>query len=138
MVNPNIFAALDDLWRPHTVDHFPNYWTRQIPPLCSIFFFLIFKTKLVSSTLGILVVEPRTGMAGRFWSPLSLVLLACIFKQKWNPVSGNHNPNVTRTIFSLSVIKELEINCLITWIRRRYLLLFFWTCPTLLIAFDTI
>ena len=45
----------------------------------------------------------------RFWTPLSLVLLACIFKQKWNPVSGNHNPNVTRTIFSLSVIKELEI-----------------------------
>ena len=48
-------------------------------------------------------------MAMRFWTPLSLVLLACIFKQKWNPVSGNHNPNVTRTIFSLSVIKALEI-----------------------------
>ena len=30
------------------------------------------------------------------------------------------------------------MNCLITWIRRRYLLLFFWTCPKLLIAFDTI
>ena len=26
------------------------------------------------------------------------------------------------------------MNCLITWIRRRYLLLFFWTCPKLLIA----
>ena len=30
------------------------------------------------------------------------------------------------------------MNCLITCIRRRYLLLFFWTCPKLLIAFDTI
>ena len=30
------------------------------------------------------------------------------------------------------------MNCLITWINIRYLLLFFWTCPKLLIAFDTI
>ena len=30
------------------------------------------------------------------------------------------------------------MNCLITWIKIRYLLLFFWTCPKLLIAFDTI
>ena len=30
------------------------------------------------------------------------------------------------------------MNCVITWIKRRYLLLFFWTFPKLLIAFDTI
>ena len=48
-------------------------------------------------------------MAMQFGTPLVLVFLACIFKQKWNPVSGNHNPNVTRTIFSLSVIKEPAI-----------------------------
>ena len=110
MVNPNIFAALDDLWRPHTVDHFPNYWTRQIPPFCSIFFFLIFKTKLVSSTLRILVVEPRTGMAMRFWSPLSLVLLACIFKQKWNPVSGNHKLLNNMDQKKISVVVLLDMS----------------------------
>ena len=48
-------------------------------------------------------------MAVRFWTLLFLVSLACIFKKKWNPVSGNHNPNVTHTIFSLSVIKEPAI-----------------------------
>ena len=48
-------------------------------------------------------------MAMRFWTPQFLVFLACIFKQKWNPVSWNHNPNITRTIFSLSVIKEPAI-----------------------------
>ena len=48
-------------------------------------------------------------MAVRFWTLLFLVSLACIFKKKWNPVSGNHNPNVSHTIFSLSVIKEPAI-----------------------------
>ena len=48
-------------------------------------------------------------MTVRFWTLLFLVSLACIFKKKWNPVSGNHNPNVTHTIFSLSVIKEPAI-----------------------------
>ena len=48
-------------------------------------------------------------MAMRFWTPLFQIFLACIFNQKWNPVNGNHNLNVTRTIFSLSVIKEPAI-----------------------------
>ena len=48
-------------------------------------------------------------MTMRFWTPQFQIFLAGIFKQKWNPVSGNHNPNVTRTIFSLFVIKESAI-----------------------------
>ena len=30
------------------------------------------------------------------------------------------------------------MNCLTTWIKGKYLLLFFWACPKLLTAFDTI
>ena len=45
-------------------------------------------------------------MATRFWTPQFLVLLAFIFKHRWNPVSVNHNFNVTPTDFSLSVIEE--------------------------------
>ena len=44
--------------------------------------------------------------ATRFWTPQFLVLLAFIFKHKWNPVSENHNSNFTCTDFSLSVIEE--------------------------------
>ena len=45
-------------------------------------------------------------MATRFWTPQFLVLLAFIFKPKWNPVSENHNSIFTCTDFSLSVIEE--------------------------------
>ena len=31
MLNPNIFAALDILWGPHTVDRFSTFKTRQVP-----------------------------------------------------------------------------------------------------------
>ena len=48
-------------------------------------------------------------MTMRFWTPQFQIFLAGIFKQKWNSLSGNHNPNVTRTIFSLFVIKEPAI-----------------------------
>ena len=44
--------------------------------------------------------ETPDTQAMKWWE----IILACIFKQKWN-----HNTNVIRTIFSLSVIKELEI-----------------------------
>lgn len=36
MVNPYILVALDDLWRPHTLDHFSNYRTHQITRFCSL------------------------------------------------------------------------------------------------------
>ena len=35
MLNPNIFAALDLLWGPHTIDRFATFRTRQIPRFCS-------------------------------------------------------------------------------------------------------
>lgn len=35
MLNPNIFAALDLLWGPHTIDRFSTFRTRQIPRFCS-------------------------------------------------------------------------------------------------------
>ena len=35
MLSPDIFAALDILWGPHTVDRFNSFNTRQIPRLCS-------------------------------------------------------------------------------------------------------
>ena len=35
MLNPNIFAALDILWGPHTVDRFSTFRTRQVPHFCS-------------------------------------------------------------------------------------------------------
>lgn len=35
MLNPNIFAALDILWGPHTVDRFSTFRTRQVPRFCS-------------------------------------------------------------------------------------------------------
>ena len=56
-------------------------------------------------------------MATRFWTPQFLVLLALIFKHKWNPVRGNHS-NVTCTDFSLSVIEEpvlRSIWCLVSF-----------------------
>ena len=35
MLNPNIFAAADILWGPHTVDCFSSFKTRQVPRFCS-------------------------------------------------------------------------------------------------------
>lgn len=35
MLNPDIFAALDILWGPHTVDRFSTFKTRQVPRFCS-------------------------------------------------------------------------------------------------------
>ena len=35
MLNPNIFAAADILWGPHTVDRFSSFKTRQVPRFCS-------------------------------------------------------------------------------------------------------
>ena len=35
ILNPNIFAAADILWGPHTVDHFSSFKTRQVPRFCS-------------------------------------------------------------------------------------------------------
>ena len=35
MLSPDIFAALDILWGPHTIDHFSSFKTRQIPRFCS-------------------------------------------------------------------------------------------------------
>ena len=35
MLNPDIFAALDILWGPHTVDRFSTFETRQVPRFCS-------------------------------------------------------------------------------------------------------
>ena len=58
--------------------------------------------------------ETPDTQAMKWWE----IILACIFKQKWNPVSENHNPNVIRTIFSLSVIKELEIR--IIWCSASF------------------
>ena len=58
--------------------------------------------------------ETPDTLAMKWWE----IILACIFKQKWNPVSENHNPNVIRTIFSLSVIKELEIR--IIWCSASF------------------
>ena len=58
--------------------------------------------------------ETPDTQAMKWWE----VILACIFKQKWNPVSENHNPNVIRTIFSLSVFKELEIR--IIWCSASF------------------
>ena len=52
----------------------------------------------------------------RFWTPQFLVLLAFIFKLRWNPVSVNHNFNVTPTDFSLSVIEEPVIRSI--WCLR--------------------
>ena len=40
-------------------------------------------------------------MAVRFWTLLFLVSLACIFKKKWNLVSGNHNPKCHSHNFQL-------------------------------------
>ena len=50
-----------------------------------------------------------SAMATRFWTPVLLVFLVCMFKRKWNLVGGNHNSHVTRTVFSLSVIEERVI-----------------------------
>ena len=35
MLSPDIFAALDIMWGPHTVDRFSSFSTRQIPRFCS-------------------------------------------------------------------------------------------------------
>ena len=35
MLSPDIFAALDILWGPHTIDRFSSFKTRQIPRFCS-------------------------------------------------------------------------------------------------------
>lgn len=35
MLNLNIFAALDILWGPHTIDCFSIFWTHQVPCFCS-------------------------------------------------------------------------------------------------------
>ena len=35
MLNPNIFAAADILWGPHTVDRLSLFETRQVPRFCS-------------------------------------------------------------------------------------------------------
>ena len=35
MLNPDIFAALDILWGPHTVDRFSTFKTCQVPRFCS-------------------------------------------------------------------------------------------------------
>ena len=35
MLNPDIFAALDILWGPHTVDRFSTFQTPQVPHFCS-------------------------------------------------------------------------------------------------------
>lgn len=35
MINPSIFAALDILWGPHTVDRFSTFRARQVPCFCS-------------------------------------------------------------------------------------------------------
>ena len=35
MLSPDIFAALDILWGPHTIDHCSSFKTRQIPRFCS-------------------------------------------------------------------------------------------------------
>lgn len=35
MLNPDIFAALDILWGPHTIDRFSTFKTRQVPHFCS-------------------------------------------------------------------------------------------------------
>ena len=70
-------------------------------------------------------------MAVRFWTLLFLVSLACIFKKKWNPVSGNHNRNVTHTIFSLSVIKEPAIKsiwCSTSFDRQLHIHFTSWRC----------
>ena len=58
-------------------------------------------------------------MATRFWTPQFLVLLAFIFKHKWNPVSENHNTNFTCTDFSLSVIEEPVIRVIFFSARER-------------------
>ena len=51
----------------------------------------------------------RSAMATRFWSPVLLVFLVCMFKHKWNLVGGDHNSNAIHTVFSLSVIEERVI-----------------------------
>ena len=48
-------------------------------------------------------------MATRFWTPVLLVFLVCMFNHKWNLVGWNHNSNITHTLFSLSVIEERVI-----------------------------
>jgi len=35
MLNPYIFAALDILWGPHTIDRFSIFKTHQVPHFCS-------------------------------------------------------------------------------------------------------
>ena len=54
----------------------------------------------------LVVMSYRSAMATRFWTPVLLVFLVCMFKHKWNLVGGDHNSNVIRTVFSLSVIEE--------------------------------
>ena len=35
MISPDIFAALDILWGPYTIDSFSSFKTRQMPCFCS-------------------------------------------------------------------------------------------------------
>ena len=37
MLHPDLFATLDILWSPHTIDRFSSYRTRQVPQCCSHF-----------------------------------------------------------------------------------------------------
>ena len=36
-LHPDLFATLDILWGPHTIDRFSSYRTRQVPRFCSRF-----------------------------------------------------------------------------------------------------
>ena len=37
MLHPDLFATLDILWGPHSIDTFSSYRTRQVPRYCSHF-----------------------------------------------------------------------------------------------------
>ena len=80
--------------------------------VCFVLFCLFFQTFFFFNFYGeekLVVMSYRSAMATRFWTPVLLVFLVCMFKHKWNLVGGDHNSNVIRTVFSLSVIEERVI-----------------------------